>query len=345
LRRIDAFGKPREDLRSKSVLGGLITLVASTAAGLLFVAQVYVYLTGVTKHSLHLSESHSFPVPRLLHVPLNQNRQKIFLKFEVIFPHLRCWQLNVAHDNLVESNPAFARSHGYNAIQKRALSEAEYYKATGTVKSSSNPLPPSRLNDGCTISGKYSIARVGGTFSITLTQRTWAEVTSILMMGNFFSTGPDQPRRKLPQHQTYNTTHYISYITFGHPFPLMKNPLKNLVNVVDNDVGGIALANINVKLIPTKYQNFFGTDNTFQMSVTDHIVQPETMATQGSQFLPGMGVTYDFTPLAVHHVEYRDNILVFISSLVSIVGGVFVTVSLVTGCLVHSAAAVAKKVD
>ena len=115
--------------------------------------------------------------------------------------------------------------------------------------------------------------------------------------------------------------------------------------MVENDVGGIALANINVKLIPTKYTTFFYTDDTYQMSVTDHIVQPETMATQGSQFLPGMGLTYDFTPLAVHHVQYRDNLFVFISSLVSIVGGVFVTVSLVTGCLVHSAAAVAKKID
>jgi hypothetical protein len=37
--------------------------------------------------------------------------------------------------------------------------------------------------------------------------------------------------------------------------------------------------------------------------------------------------------------------LVFLSSLVSIVGGVFVTVGLVSGCLVDSAKAVAKKID
>ena len=141
-------------------------------------------------------------------------------------------------------------------------------------------------------------------------------------------------------------SHYIHHVTFGNTFPLARNPLDGLTNTMVNDMGGLALANIHVKLIPTKYQHFFGTDDTYQLSITDHIVQPQTMAAQGSAFLPGMGVTYDFTPLTVHHVQYRDNIFVFLSSLVSIVGGVFVTVSLVTGCLVHSAAAaVSKKLD
>lgn len=54
---------------------------------------------------------------------------------------------------------------------------------------------------------------------------------------------------------------------------------------------------------------------------------------------------YDFTPLAVRHVDSRENVFVFLSSLVGIVGGVFVTVKLVSGCLVNSAQAVAKKMD
>jgi len=66
---------------------------------------------------------------------------------------------------------------------------------------------------------------------------------------------------------------------------------------------------------------------------------------RGVQQLPGLVVTYDFTPLTVHHSEGRDNFLVFLSSLISIVGGVFVTVGMLTGCLVHSAQAVAKKID
>ena len=204
LRRLDAFGKPREDLRSRSALGGLITLVASTVAALLFVAQLYVYFQGATKHSLHLSDSQSFPVPRLSNIPLHSRERKLFLKFDVTFPHLKCWQLNVAHDNLAESNPNFALAHGRNAITKRAMSVTDYYKATGMT--GSVPPPASRLQEGCTVIGSYSIPRVGGTFSITLTHRTWAEVTTVLMMGNFFPSGPGEKRRELPKNQIFNTT-------------------------------------------------------------------------------------------------------------------------------------------
>ena len=83
----------------------------------------------------------------------------------------------------------------------------------------------------------------------------------------------------------------------------------------------------------------------YQSSVTHTFVKPETLAGSNTGMLPGLVMTYDFTPLAVRHEEYRESFLVFLSSLVSIVGGVFVTVGLVTGCLVHSAAAVAKKMD
>ena len=47
---------------------------------------------------------------------------------------------------------------------------------------------------------------------------------------------------------------------------------------------------------------------------------------------------YDFTPLAMRHMEVRENWLVFLSSLVRIVGGIFVAVGLVSGCSVHSGA-------
>jgi Endoplasmic reticulum vesicle transporter len=140
-------------------------------------------------------------------------------------------------------------------------------------------------------------------------------------------------------------SHYIHSITFGNDFPLSKNPLEKAKYQIENDSGGLALTQLSVKLVPTKYQTMMGSQDMYQLSVTDHVVQPETLATQGSQFLPGMAIAYDFTALAVNHVEWRDNIFVFASSLISIVGGVFVTVSLFTGCLVHSAAAVAKKID
>lgn len=116
-------------------------------------------------------------------------------------------------------------------------------------------------------------------------------------------------------------------------------------HVMDNG-SGVALANVAVKLVPTTYKRtFHSAQETYQASVSRHIVQPETLAAQRSTLLPGLLITYDFTPLAVSHIESRENWFVFLSSLVGIVGGVFVTVGLVSNCLVNSAQAIAKKMD
>ena len=124
-----------------------------------------------------------------------------------------------------------------------------------------------------------------------------------------------------------------------------ENPLQKAHHVMDNG-SGVALANVAVKLVPTTYKRtFHSAQETYQASVSRHIVQPETLAAQRSTLLPGLLITYDFTPLAVSHIESRENWFVFLSSLVGIVGGVFTTVGLVSGFLVNSAQAIAKKMD
>merc|ERR1711907_374340 len=116
---------------------------------------------------------------------------------------------------------------------------------------------------------------------------------------------------------------------------------------------GIALENIQVKLIPTLNANpgilsqIFGSGSRpfYQMSVIDHTIQPETMVQSGgTSSQPGIAVGYDVTPLAVHINEYNidGGFFSFLSTLIGIVGGCFVTVSLFANCAVKSVQAVAK---
>ena len=96
MKRLDAFVKARPELRSKSVAGGIITLVATSTAGLLFLAQIITYLMGRAHHSLHLARS--APAPLL---PLNapqSRRHKITLDLRVTFPHVECSLIEFAHD-------------------------------------------------------------------------------------------------------------------------------------------------------------------------------------------------------------------------------------------------------
>lgn len=267
---------------------------------------------------------------------------KIPLRLHVTFPHLHCTALDYAHDSNALSNGKFEHYHKAPFTFTKRKPTIEEYKTSVGSGYGSNAALNSKRSQGCTLLGTLHIPRVGGTLSVSVSPDAWRRATSLLSFGVDPSSGmdPDPFHGKLP-----NVTHYIHDLTFGAPFPPGDNPLQNTHHVMDNG-SGVALANVAVKLVPTTYKRtFHSAQETYQASVSRHIVQPETLAAQRSTLLPGLLITYDFTPIAVRHVESRENWFVFLSSLVGIVGGVFVTVGLVSGCLVNSAQAVAKKMD
>ncbi|KAL7516484.1 hypothetical protein ACHAWX_001494 [Stephanocyclus meneghinianus] len=348
LRSFDAFAKPLDGTRQRSLSGGFITLLASATAALLFLSQLFLYLRIETRHSMHLADS----VPSLLFNKRQQQQRNrnnlsghtIPLHLHVTFPHLPCSALDYSHDGNSFSTGKFGHYHPPPyTFTARIPTPSEYKLATASHSSEANV--QSARRGGCTLVGTILVPRVGGTLGVSVSGDSWIRVTSLLSFGVDFSglgnsmTG-DPFQGKLP-----NVTHYLHDVTFGEPFPRGKNPLRGVRHVMDNG-SGVALANVAVKLVPTTYKRtFHAPKETYQASVSRHIVQPETLAAQHSTLLPGLMLTYDFTPLAVRHMEVRENWLVFLSSLVSIVGGVFVTVGLVSGCLVNSAQAVAKKID
>ncbi|EED93395.1 predicted protein [Thalassiosira pseudonana CCMP1335] len=336
LRTYDAFAKPIDGIRERSVSGGFITLLASITAALLFLSQIILYIQVDTRHSMHLAES----VPSALFNKSPQNilsGHQIPLRVHVTFPHLPCKALDYSQDGNSESTGKFEHYHSAPyTFTKRVPTVIDYKKAAVSGFKDVN----TARRQGCTLVGTIKVPRVGGTMSISVSPEAWRRATSILSFGVDLGKDQDMFHGKLP-----NVTHYVHDITFGDPFPPGSNPLKGVHHVMDNG-SGVALANVAVKLVPTTYKRtIYSAKETYQASVSRHIVQPETLAAQRSTLLPGLMLTYDFTPLAVRHVESRENWLVFLSSLVGIVGGVFVTVGLVSGCLVNSAQAVAKKMD
>lgn len=338
LRNSDIFVKPRADLRSKSATGGVITLVAGTTALALFLAQIYMYIVGSTRHTLHLSESLAIPMlPETTTDPF-QSRQydikaKIPLKLHVTFAHIECKNLEVKLNSAPITKRDFDPRSGEVRVGYRRPNAVELKKAGY----------PTNHRGGCTIHTTLRVPIVSGHVTITLTKESWASALNHLMLRSQFS---DEEKENDSRKNEFNVTHYVHSIQFGKRFhKAAAYPLENRHHVINNNMGGIALENVQVKLVPTLVNGWFTTSKTYMMSVIAHAVHPETMVAQGVAMMPGLALAYDVTPLAVHHDEGRDNFIVFLSSLVSIVGGVFVTVGLLTGCLVHSAQVVAKKVD
>ena len=178
-KRIDAFAKPREDLRQHSVLGGIITLVASISAAALFLGQIYMYVTGVTRHSLHLSKSQWHPVQPLDAIDYAE-RGRITVDFQISFPHITCSRMDFAHDGMSYKDPKFPQMHGSSSkTSTRSLLPHEWQKATGSV----SPPSHSELHQGCTFDAHYYVSRVGGAFTVGLSSGAWREASTFLMMG------------------------------------------------------------------------------------------------------------------------------------------------------------------
>uniref|UniRef100_A0A7S2W0H3 Endoplasmic reticulum vesicle transporter C-terminal domain-containing protein n=1 Tax=Eucampia antarctica TaxID=49252 RepID=A0A7S2W0H3_9STRA len=372
LRAFDAFAKPMEGLRTQSAVGGAITLFASCVAALLFVSQVYLYLDVNVTHSLHLAESHPLSIVisnsenpdhvishAAMHSPdfvmqvLEQDKYRIPFHVHLTFAHLNCHDLDFSHSGASFSNGKFAQLYGRHAFTKRLPTEYEQHLAesggsdqSGNKQKLASDLPKSK--EGCTLHGTIRIPKTGGDFTATVSQSAWSQA-------QFSMFGFPDVRGK-QQHPMFNLTHYIHDIRFGEDDFSPHKPLQGLSaspSLIDRSntlTGGLFLNSLVVKLVPTRLKKFARrAKHTYQTSVASHIVRPATLSSNemstGSILLPGLSLTYDLTPIAVHQTEQRQNIFVFFSSLVSIVGGVFVTVSLLSSCLVNSAAAVAKKRD
>jgi len=188
------------------------------------------------------------------------------------------------------------------------------------------------MNGGCTLEGGLLVAPVGGQFRIGLSPTSWGSVLAY--------TGIDESFKR-----ANNVSHYIHNIEFGGDgkvFPHSHNPFKGMMNSIKHGVG---LADFNVKIVPTIYKRpWRKARETYQVSMTENFEQLSTLILSGSQLLPGASFSYDFSPMEVQYTEQRDSLLTFFASTTSVIGGVFVSLTLVSSLTV-GAINLAKKAD
>lgn len=373
LRNVDLFVKARADIRTQSMSGGIVTLMAAAAAFLLFLGQIYLYFYPNQSHSLHLSESMQFPMLAENVVDPFQQRLydikgKVPLYFKITFLHIACDSLDVTFNGEAVRGDAFS---GYpksasktqrQTVRKFKPRAAEHRKIFGSEHSAEAKEYAGR---GCTLTGNLRVPIVAGSLSITMTPTAWMEAL------NYIMSRPHIPQEVLDakpeiieRGKDINATHFVHEVRFGKVGASARSeltsngyvpPLENRMRSVENDFYGVVKDEINVKLIPTIHDNPGVFDQVFghgampyyQMSVVEHMIQPVTMINQKGSAMPGIVLTYDVNPLAVHIDELNGDggFFGFLSSLIGIVGGCFVTVGLFAGFAVKSVEAISKKLD
>jgi hypothetical protein len=282
---------------------------------------------------------------------VQQNSIKVFV--HITFPKLNCKVLDYSHNGLKFSTGEYQKVNGPSKLNKRRPTEYDYALATRSStkgKSRKNLTSETGSEDSCTVKGTLTIPRIAGDLNVFMSEKTFSEIGKLVQLG----IPLDQTDSRTGGH---NVSHYIHEIRFGDLHSSIDNPLKDIFYTPDGldahdrpvEGVGVGLNQISVKLVPTKYKRFGRRPkDAYQVSVTNYKIQPrylvQIMVSASGQILPGLAIHYDFDPLQVTQFEQRENIFVFLSSLIGIVGGVFVSVGLVSRLLMNTAKMV-KKID
>lgn len=115
----------------------------------------------------------------------------------------------------------------------------------------------------------------------------------------------------------FDTSHFFRQLSFGDVFPGQTNPLDNS----EHNANDLNMAwHYNLKVIPTEFRKLDGTKTqTNQYSVTRH----EKAVHQLSDRLPGINVHFEIAPIAVIKTETRRSVVHFATSVCAIVGGLW----------------------
>mmetsp|Transcript_21435 Transcript_21435/g.44658 ORF Transcript_21435/g.44658 Transcript_21435/m.44658 type:complete len:313 (-) Transcript_21435:41-979(-) len=312
MRRFDVFPRPLEGIVEKSSTAGFFSLIGFAFAGFLLLSEVWQFIRVDIDEHIKIADSITNPT------------DTIPLKVHISFPHLSCNDLTLDYESTKSDLPSTTSGR----LNKRKLNSREKKK----VVSQGFKLDDERSKSvggqrGCTIDGVVDVGRVGGNFKVVITSNVW---------GALALQGVEELQKGM------NVSHYIHDVTFGEHFGKVVNPMREVANGIEEGVG---LVQFYMKIIPTHYKRPGRWEReTFQISMTEQFVKMSSLLLMGNMQQPGVTFNYDFTPLSVKHTESRENILTFIGSLASVVGGVWVTIGMIGGCLIK-ATGVDKKLD
>ncbi|KAG9459207.1 hypothetical protein H6P81_003715 [Aristolochia fimbriata] len=373
LRNLDAYPKVNEDFYSRTLSGGVITLVSSIVMIFLFISEFRLFLNAATETKLTVDTS------RGDHLRVN---------FDITFPALACSVLSVdtmdisgeqhydiRHDivkkrldhlgNIIESradgiggpkierplqrhggrldhNETYCGScYGAEATDDHCCNSCEDVRDAYRKKGWGLTNPD--LIDQCKREGY--IQKIKDEAGEGCNIHGLLEVSKVA--GNFhFAPGKGfHPSNFLVQDllalssETYNISHKINKLSFGDEFPGVINPLDGVQWTQPATSG---MYQYFIKVVPTIYTDIRGRKiHSNQFSVTEHFREADGYPHP----IPGVFFFYDFSPIKVVFTEENVSLLHFLTNICAIVGGVFTVSGIVDALFYHGHRAIKKKMQ
>ncbi|XP_015893003.3 uncharacterized protein LOC107427167 isoform X1 [Ziziphus jujuba] len=372
LRNLDAYPKINEDFYSRTLSGGVITLVSSFAILFLFLSEFRLYLHTVNETKLLVDTSRG---------------ETLRINFDVTFPAIRCSLLSLdaadisgeqhldirhdivkkridAHGNLIEAKqdgigaPKIEKPlqrHGgrlehdetycgscYGAETSdddccNSCEEVqEAYRKRGWAMTNSD------LIDQCKREGFFQKIKDEDGEGCNIEGSL--EVNKVA--GNFhFVPGKSLHLSNMHgllalQKDSYNISHKINRLAFGDYFPGVVNPLDGVQWMQETPNG---MYQYFLKVVPTIYTNVRGRSvYSNQYSVTEHF---KSFENAHSQSLPGVFFFYDLSPIKVTFKEEHVPFLHFLTHICAIIGGIFSVAGIIDSFIYYGQRAMKKKME
>ncbi|XP_072996891.1 uncharacterized protein [Typha latifolia] len=373
LRNLDAYPKVNEDFYSRTLSGGLITIVSSIAILLLFLSEIRLYLYSATDTKLIVDTSRG---------------ERLGVNFDIAFPTIACSLLavdtmdvsgeqhyDIKHDiikkrldylgNVIESrqdgvgapkierplqrhggrldhNESYCGScYGAEASDDDCCNSCEEVREAYRKKGWGVTNPD--LIDQCKREG--FIQKIKDEQGEGCNIHGFLEVNKVA--GNFhFAPGKGfhQSFNFLQdllnfQPENYNISHKINKLAFGIEFPGVVNPLDGVQWMHPTSSG---MYQYFIKVVPTIYTDITGRKiHTNQFSVTEHF--RDTVGYPKPP--PGVYFFYEFSPIKVLYTEGNTSLLHFLTNVCAIVGGIFTVAGIVDSFIYHGHRAIKKKME
>ena len=201
----------------------------------------------------------------------------------------------------------------HRAKKTRTLSDITVMEMLGPAMPPRDD-PPNHApkSDSCRVHGHIEINKVAGNFHITAGQA----VPHIQGHAHINAFVPSD---------MMNFSHRIDSFTFGESAPGILDPLDGtLIGTTDRN----HIFQYYLQIVPTFINTRERALTTHQYSVTER--SRHINHTAGSHGLPGVFFKYDIYPLEVRIVEEANSFILFLVRLCALIGGVFVTLGMIS---------------
>ncbi len=323
LKQLDVYPKTEEEnISVQTHTGGLITLITLAFVSLLFVSELWRYLSVDVQHSIAVD---------------TQSNKKLDITFNISFPSLQCSKAGIdLMDMSGEAQTSSLRQVWktrlapltmkhigvpFQDLHEEGENEEQDHEHARDVRHSD------MFREGCNLAGTLTVNKVAGNFHMAI--------------GASHSANPHQRHVhgfSIDDMMQFNSSHIIHELRFGPNLGIkgLIHPLERASQILTK---GSPAAHFQyfIKVVPTLYTNTRGqVVETNHYSVTNHsqVLGSLDMFRGDGRRIPGVFFVYDISPFLLHIKEKSMRFTEFFISCCAIVGGI-VSIAGIVDSVIH----------